>query len=106
MRASQVTFSDLAVADILAQAEWYELQVTETLAKRWERAVTAAVLQLVKIPHAGARCGFKAQGLQQVRRWAVNGFPSHLIFYQVLGKEIHVLRVLHGARDLERLLSE
>jgi len=96
----------LAVADILAQADWYELQSDENLAKRWESAVTSSVLRLVRTPRAGARCGFKAEALRDVRRWPVNGFPAHLIFYQILDQQIHVVRVLHGARDLERLLSQ
>ena len=107
MRQPEVTFSDLAVADILAQADWYEFQADEKLAKRWERDVTSSVLLLSKMPRAGASCRFKAEALQHIRRLPVRGFPSHLIFYQVLdNNRVHVLRVLHGARELERLLSE
>lgn len=33
----------------------------------------------------------------------VRGFPTHLIFYQRQNTRIVVLRVVHGARDLESL---
>ncbi|MFZ0313436.1 MAG: type II toxin-antitoxin system RelE/ParE family toxin [Candidatus Korobacteraceae bacterium] len=106
MKAPRVVFSDLAVADILAQADWYELQSDRRLAKRWERAVTSSLLRLVKTPRAGALCGFKADALRATRRLPVTGFSAHLIFYKVSGNQIHVLRVVHGARDLDRLFSE
>lgn len=96
----------MAVADILAQADWYELQSDRRLAKRWEQAVTPSILRLVRTPRAGALCGFKAEALRATRRLPVTGFSAHLIFYNFLGNQVHVLRVVHGARDLEKLLSE
>jgi plasmid stabilization system protein ParE len=38
-------------------------------------------------------------------RVPVTGFPKHLIFYKVEGREVFVLRVIHGARDLENLFA-
>ncbi len=40
------------------------------------------------------------------RRMPVAGFAKHLIFYQSSERKILVLRVVHGARDLESLFSE
>jgi len=31
------------------------------------------------------------------------GFPEHLLFYRFDDNEVFVLRVVHGASDLERL---
>jgi plasmid stabilization system protein ParE len=36
---------------------------------------------------------------------SISGFPKHLLFYRFDAKEVFVLRVVHGARDLERLFS-
>jgi toxin ParE1/3/4 len=105
VRASRVVFSELAVADILAQAEWYELQAGQKLANRWEQAVSAGVLRLVRMPRAGALCEFKPEALRDIRRLPITGFPAHLIFYKLRNDQIHILRVVHGARDLERLLA-
>ena len=33
----------------------------------------------------------------------IPGFPKHLIFYQVRKNEVLILRIVHGARDLESL---
>jgi toxin ParE1/3/4 len=38
--------------------------------------------------------------------WPVPGFRNHLIFYRVTGDAIEVLRVLHAARDVRKLLEE
>jgi len=34
----------------------------------------------------------------------IAGFPRHLIFYRAEEEEIRILRVVHGARDLESVL--
>jgi toxin ParE1/3/4 len=100
-----VSFSPAAIADILAQADWYELQSNRKLSVRWERAVSATVLRLAKTPQAGVLCTFKAETLRGTRRVPADSFPSHLVFHQVVEKQIHILRVVHGARDLEKLFS-
>jgi toxin ParE1/3/4 len=52
------------------------------------------------------RCSFTADELHGTRRMPVAGFAKHLIFYQSSERKILVLRVVHGARDLESLFSE
>ncbi len=103
MKATQITLSEAAVADILEQADWYEAQADQKLAKRWEEAVTSTLLRISRAPRAGSPCNFSATELGGARRLPVAGFPKHLIFYQSYPDEIVVLRVVHGARDLERL---
>jgi toxin ParE1/3/4 len=99
----KLVFSDAAAADILEQADWYVVQSGEALAKRWEKAVTGAVLRVIRRAASGAPCTFQSPELQSVRRITISGFPKHLLFYRFDGEEIFVLRVVHGARDLERL---
>ena len=104
MKRPRLVLSDAAVADILEQSDWYQEQSGDKLAKRWESAVTSAALRVVKTPGAGALCKFKSTELHGVRRISLAGFPKHLLFYEFKEKKILVLRVLHGARDLESLL--
>ena len=105
MRKRRLVFSDAAMADILEQAEWYAAQSGRRLARRWETAVTSAVSLIVRRPAAGASCKFRPRDLQGVRRMLISGFPRHLVFYRFNDDEVLVLRVVHGARDLERLFS-
>jgi len=105
VKKRRLVFSDAAIADILEQADWYTAQSGRTLAMRWEMAVTNAVSGAVRRPAAGSPCTFKSYELREVRRLSIPGFPKHLLFYRFDDAEVFVLRVVHGARDLERLFS-
>jgi toxin ParE1/3/4 len=105
MKRKGLVFSDAAVADILEQADWYSAHAGQRLARRWEKAVRSAISQVVRRPAAGSPCSFRSVALRDVRRISVTGFPKHLIFYRFDHDELFVLRVVHGARDLERLFS-
>lgn len=105
MKKSRLVFSEAAVADILEQADWYRAQSGRTLALRWERAVASAVRNVVRRPAAGSPCTFRPLELQGVRRVLIAKFPKHLLFYRFTAGEVFVLRVVHGARDLESLFS-
>lgn len=103
MKPRHIVLTDAAVGDILEQAAWYEEQSGLRLARRWEQAVTSVLLRIAATPAAGASCTFKAADLKGVRRVAVPHFPKHLVFYHVRGQEMIILRIVHGARDLESL---
>ena len=103
MRESRLTISDAAAADIVEQADWYEEQSGAELTRRWGKAVTSAVLRIIDYPRAGAISKFQHSELSNVRRVLIPGFPKHLIFYQLRKSEILILRIVHGARDLESL---
>jgi toxin ParE1/3/4 len=102
---TRLALSDAAVADILEQADWYTAESGATLAKRWEKAVTSAVLRVVKNSATGSPCSFRSSELRNVRRTTIRGFSKHLLFYKCYEGELFILRVVHGARDLERLLE-
>ena len=104
MREIRLAVSEAAAADIVEQADWYEQQSGAELARRWERAVTSAVLRIMDRPRAGAISKFRHSELSGARRVLIPGFPKHLIFYQVRKSEVLILRIVHGARDLEGLL--
>lgn len=104
MKATSISISDAAVSDILDQADWYEAQSGRSLVVRWDKAVMSALLKIVKAPAAGTLCSFGPSELRHVRRTNIAGFSKHLIFYRFSEGEVFVLRVVHGARDLERLL--
>jgi plasmid stabilization system protein ParE len=65
--------SEEAAGDILEQADWYERQADDRLAARWERSVYRS------------------------------DFRKHLIFYRIEKDRLVILRIVHGARDLESL---
>lgn len=107
MKTLRLALSEAAIADILEQSDWYETQADRSLAKRWEDAVTSTLRSILRNPGTGAPCKFSSSELHGTRRIPVAaGFGKHLIFYQRNESELMVLRVVHGARDLESLFSE
>ena len=104
MKELRIRLSDAAISDILEQSDWYERQEDRRLSHRWESAVSSIVLRIAKNPRSGALCEFKSGELHRLRRMPVAGFAKHLIFYQFHANELLILRIIHGARDLESLL--
>jgi plasmid stabilization system protein ParE len=102
MNGVELRLTDVALNDIQGQADWYELRSGQCLATRWEYEVSA-LIRIEKNPRSGVKCRFSAEELQSIRRMPITGFPKHLIFYRVEDREIRILRVVHGARDLETL---
>ncbi len=63
-------------------------------------SVEAATAFLVQNPHAGAT------SLHGLRSWAVNDFPKIRLYYLTpTDAELHIVRVIHGARDLPAVLD-
>jgi plasmid stabilization system protein ParE len=104
MNRAELRLTDVAVSDIQEQVGWYEQRSDHTLAKRWENGVTVALTRIERNPRSGAKCAFRPDELQGIRRMSIAGFPRHLIFYRAEKNEIRILRIIHGARDLESLL--
>jgi plasmid stabilization system protein ParE len=45
-------------------------------------------------------------GAPETRSWRVKSFHKYLIFYEALPGRVRLLRVLHGARDLQAELGK
>lgn len=41
-----------------------------------------------------------------MRVWPIRRFPNHLIFYRPIDGGIEVIRVLHGAQDLDAIFGD
>jgi toxin ParE1/3/4 len=55
-------------------------------------------------PAIGSPRRFRHKKLQGIRMWPIKEFPHVLLFYLTKRDEIEIVRILHGARDLPRLL--
>ena len=57
------------------------------------------------MPEIGALCDFHNPKLGGIRMWPIRGFEKHIIYYRARESGILVIRVLHGARDAEKILG-
>ena len=46
----------------------------------------------------------RASGLRGLRKWAIHGFLNYIVFYRVHADHLEIVRVLHGARNVYRIL--
>ena len=98
-------FSPLALQDIHQSVRWFQENASQNLVERYFEAVQATVLELVQRPQIGSPCNFEKTELAGIRRWPVKDFNRWLIFYFPVKPRIQVVRVLHGARDLDAILD-
>lgn len=97
-------FSKNARRDI-ADAALYLGEASPRAAERFLVAVESTVAGLTEMPRKGVRIEHSHPALTDLRRWAVRAFPNYLVIYRERGETLEVLRLVHGARDLERLLQ-
>ena len=89
-----------AIDDITRAVAWIALD-NPPAARRFVGAVQSAYAEIRRFPQIGVKRHFAETGL---RSWRVKGFP-YLIFYRPTSSRVEVIRVLHGAIDLERELG-
>lgn len=93
--------------DILRQFRWYLVEHdAHTAAFRFVEAVEASVARLSSMPHIGAERELRNPALVELRFWPVKDFEEFPIFYVVEGETLRVIRILHGKRDLDRILKK
>ncbi len=91
--------------DVVSQAEYFGEKANEELAYRFLEAAEAAYRLLLKHPALGKPSRIRSLRLAGVRELPMRDFEKHIIFYRPVQDGIEVIRVLHGARDLEALLG-
>jgi len=91
--------------DIVRQFRYYLLEDALEAATRFLDAIDESIEAICRMPHLGAPKALKNPLLAGLRAWAVKGFEDILIFYIVQPDALRVVRVLHGRRDIKRILE-
>ena len=93
-----------AVQDMEDQA-YYLCTKSPAAADRFLEACEADLQRLAGMPGMGRLREFRNPKAADIRSWPLSGFPNHLIFYRPIEDGIEVLRVLHGARDIDAIFE-
>jgi toxin ParE1/3/4 len=101
-----VTQRPRARLDLLEQFVYLGEQAGVELAERYFAAIDKTCLHVVKHPLSGTPYDSGIARLDGLRRFPVSGFENYLIFYLSLENGIDIIRVLHGARDIDQLFVE
>jgi len=100
----RVITREIAWRDVEEQASFLA-QDSPRAAIRFMQAVRKCFHRLAAMPGIGFRCEFQSPLAEGLRRWPVPGFEHYLVFYRPLKEGVEIARVLHGARDIEKLLG-
>lgn len=103
-RRTRLILRPRADLDVDHHFEYLAIEGDIATARQFLRNLRKTVGALRKHPEMGSPRVFADARLAGLRMWPVQGFRRHLVFYIPRQEAIEVLRVLHGARDLESLL--
>ncbi|HUH62450.1 MAG TPA: type II toxin-antitoxin system RelE/ParE family toxin [Terracidiphilus sp.] len=93
--------------DILRQFAWYlDEKGSAQIARRFLEAVEQAIDRISKNPRIGSPKFFENPTLKGLRSQPVPGFSAVRVYYLHSESELCIIRVLHGKRDLHRLLEK
>lgn len=93
-----------AEADIIRQFRYYLVDHDEpAVAFRFREAVIERVEQLKPHPRMGTLFPGSISGL---RSWPVKDFEAIRIYYLEVAGRLRVLRILHGKRNVRRILEQ
>jgi plasmid stabilization system protein ParE len=94
-----------AEEDLLRQVEWYAEKGLPDIAMRFRDAVREAINAPAATPGAGTPKHSPNPQLTGLRTWPVGGFEDFRVYYQPHTDIVIVLRILHGKRDIGRILA-
>ena len=77
-----------------------------TSAEQYLAAVENAVGVLLANPGVGRPREFGSRLDADIRSWPICEFPAYLIFYRATDRDLEIIRILHGARNLPPLLED
>ena len=102
----KVSYQQAANDDVVRQIRYYLIQLNlPEIAFRFRDAVRLTIDSLRTHPFIGPGCVSQNPQLQKLRSWPVTGFEAIRIYYIPDDGIIRVIRILHGKRDVKRLLE-
>ena len=102
----KVLYRQTASDDIVRQFRYYLLTAdAPEIALRFREAVRRTIQSLSQNPYVGPRYSSGNPRLHNLRSWPVAGFEAIRIYYAVEDDAMHIIRILHGKRDVKRILE-
>lgn len=91
--------------DLDDQAGYLAQEASLETALRFYDAAGATFENIARMPGIGQPRESANPRLAGLRVWRVKGFEKHLIFYRPGDDGVEIVRVLHGARDIDSVLE-
>ena len=75
------------------------------VAQRFVEASDKTFRFLSENREVGQQCRFADPRLSGMRVWQIQGFRNHLVYFRPTDDGIEIIRLLHGARDMEAIFK-
>src|ERR1700709_2304601 len=89
------------ILDAADQIAEYSLNASD----RFLAATENAIKLIAAMPGAGTLRDYGNPALVGLRMWRISKFPKYLIFYLTTETTVEIVRVLHGAQNLQAILA-
>jgi toxin ParE1/3/4 len=103
---SRILRRNAARRDLVDIYRYYDREAGRSVADRFLAQAEATFTRLAERPGLGAPYDHQHPALADARYSPLPRFKKYLVFYRPLADGIEVFRVLHGARDIDSILSE
>ena len=94
-----------AESDLIGCYAYHCEKASLEVADRFLNAVDKTLALIARSPGIGTPHQSSHPKLAGLRSFAVSKFKRYLLFYQVFHDRIELVRVLHGSRDIRRILD-
>jgi toxin ParE1/3/4 len=101
----QLIIRNKATQDLRQQANYILVNGNVGAAEKFLELAESTFAKILMVPRIGKSVDFVLERMGEVRQWRIKNFQDYLVFYCGQEDRIEILRILHGARDLEGLLS-
>ncbi|HZE69278.1 MAG TPA: type II toxin-antitoxin system RelE/ParE family toxin [Pyrinomonadaceae bacterium] len=102
----KVLYRQTASDDIVRHFRYYLLTAeAPEIALRFRDAVRRTIQSLGQNPHVGPRYSSSNPRVYNLRSWPVAGFEAIRVYYSLEADAMHIIRTLHGKRDVRRILG-
>lgn len=98
MKRRRLVVTPQAHRDLHAILEWYRKELGAAAAAKALRSIRAGFVAATGISRAAARRDDLPAGFYRVVA------KAHLVIFRIEGKEVQVVRIVHGSRDIPPLL--
>ena len=102
----KVLYRQTASDDIVRQFRYYLLTAdAPEVAVPFREALKRTIQSLAQNPHVGPKHSSSNPRIQNLRSWPVTGFEAIRIYYALEEDAMHIVRILHGKRDVRPILK-
>ena len=96
----------IAKRDLIRIGRYLREKESQDLASRFLQAAEESLAILARNPLMGSDRPTLIRGFPELQMFPISGFEKYLVFYQVTGNGIDVIRILHGSRDIGKVFRD